>query len=75
MPAMNVSVIIPAYNGATYIEQAIGSVWNQSWSPRGIIVVDDGSTDQTATLVKSLSGPIPILYCRQNNQGQAAAIT
>jgi glycosyltransferase involved in cell wall biosynthesis len=73
MPAMNVSVIIPAYNGASYIEQAIGSVWGQSWSPCEIIVVDDGSTDHTGTLVKSLSGPVPIRYYRQDNQGQGAA--
>ncbi len=53
MPTLNeiVDVIIPVYNGQKYILAAIESVVTQSIKPRCIIVIDDGSTDNTAKLV------------------------
>ena len=50
-----VSVFVPAYNCEDFIEQAIYSVLNQSYSDFEILVTDDGGTDDTATIVKRLA--------------------
>lgn len=66
-----VSVIIPTYNRAQYVCEAIDSVLTQTYKDFEIIVVDDGSTDNTPTLVPSY-GP-PVKYIRQDNQGVSTA--
>lgn len=66
-----VSVIIPAYNGDRYLTEAIDSVLQQSYSNIEIIVVDDGSTDQTQQHLRSYGSRIRSIY--QTNQGVAAA--
>lgn len=66
-----ISVIIPVHNAAEFLTDAIASVRAQAYSPLEIIVVDDGSTDQTAQVVQTLGGGIHYLY--QQNQGPAAA--
>ena len=48
-----VSAIIPVYNGAAFIEQALSSVFAQDYEPLEVIVADDGSTDDTATIARS----------------------
>jgi succinoglycan biosynthesis protein ExoO len=50
-----VSVIIPAYNAAGYITRAVESALAQTHGPLEILVVDDGSSDQTPTVVERLS--------------------
>ena len=65
------SVIMPVYNGAEFLAEAVASIVAQAYQPLEIIVVDDGSTDETATIVQSLGGEIRYLY--QFNQGPAAA--
>ena len=50
-----ISVIIPAYNAEKYIKETIHSVTNQTFSNLEIIVVDDGSTDNTAKLIEEFS--------------------
>ena len=64
-----VSVIIPAYNGAAYIDQAIASILNQTYGNYEIIVIDDGSTDNTAQIVSQYS----VKFIQQANQGVAQA--
>ncbi len=49
-----VSVIIPCYNGKNVIERAIQSVYNQTWKPAELIVVDDGSNDGTVMRLREL---------------------
>lgn len=68
-------VIIPAYNAEKHIGQTIASVLSQTLAPRSIIVVDDGSSDNTATAVKAYHNKkIPIhYYYHQSNSGPSAA--
>lgn len=65
------SVIMPVYNGAEFLAEAVASIAAQAYQPLEIIVVDDGSTDETAAVVQRLGGEIRYFY--QPNQGPAAA--
>ena len=66
-----VSVIIPVYNCDRYIQEAIESVLNQTYSDYEIIVVDDGSTDNTRSVLEPYFHRIHYIY--QENQGASAA--
>lgn len=66
-----VSVIVPVYNGAKFVAEAVASLRQQNYSPLEIIVVDDGSTDNTAQIVATLGEDIRYVY--QPNQGPSAA--
>lgn len=66
-----VSVVIPAYNRAATLRRALGSVTDQSRRPDEVIVVDDGSTDGTDTIVES--GFPGVRLIRQANRGVSAA--
>ena len=68
---MNISVIIPTYNRAHTLSQAIGSVMKQSLPPAEIVIVDDGSTDGTAELVQNRFPNCR--YLHQQNQGVSSA--
>jgi glycosyltransferase involved in cell wall biosynthesis len=67
-----VSVVIPTYNRAHLIGEAIMSVLKQTFTDFELIVVDDGSTDNTKEMVDSLKDP-RIKYIYQNNHGVAGA--
>jgi glycosyltransferase involved in cell wall biosynthesis len=69
--APRVSVIIPAYNGDRYIAEAVRSVLSQTYWDYEIVVVDDGSTDNTAVVLQPYRDRIRYVY--QTNQGVAAA--
>jgi glycosyltransferase involved in cell wall biosynthesis len=66
-----VSVVIPVFNGERFLREAVQSVLDQNYAAMEIIIVDDGSTDSTATVAKGLAGPVR--YLHQTNQGPAAA--
>lgn len=68
-----VSVIIPTYNRADLIFEAINSVLGQDYSALDLIVVDDGSTDNTAELLKPFVESGQLRYFSQANSGQATA--
>lgn len=65
-----VSVIIPVYNGERYLRAALESIFAQSYRPIEVIVVDDGSTDDSGAIAQSFS---EVRYIQQKNQGVAAA--
>lgn len=67
-----VSVIIPTYNRASLIEQSVRSVLNQTYKDLELIVVDDGSTDDTEQVLKSIADP-RLVYIKQKNAGACAA--
>ncbi|MDC0949063.1 glycosyltransferase family A protein, partial [Gammaproteobacteria bacterium] len=62
-----ISVIMPAYNHQRFIGEAVESVINQSLDDLELIVIDDGSTDQSGEIVKSYADP-RIRYTLQENQ-------
>ena len=69
---MDVSVVIPAYNAARFVRQAIDSVLHQTHAPLEVLVVDDGSQDDTPEIVESYAdGAVRLI--RQPNQGPSAA--
>ena len=56
-PTRAVSVCLPTYNGADYIEEALRSILNQTYQDFELLVVDDGSTDATLDIIQSFSDP------------------
>ena len=66
-----ISVIIPTYNYANFIREALDSVFNQTFQDFEIIVVDDGSTDDTKAIIESYGDRV--IYISQKNQGPAIA--
>jgi glycosyltransferase involved in cell wall biosynthesis len=67
-----VSVIIPTYNNAKYLPDAIDSLLNQSLNEIEILVINDGSTDETIPALQKYGSAIKLI--NQENQGQSAAI-
>jgi glycosyltransferase involved in cell wall biosynthesis len=67
------SVVIPAYNCDDVIENAIESTLRQTIDDIEVIVVDDGSVDDTATVVEQISDPRVTLIQHKTNQGRSAA--
>jgi glycosyltransferase involved in cell wall biosynthesis len=72
-PRGTVAVIIPLYNGAAYIAEALRSVLGQTRPPDEVIVVDDGSTDDGAEIVANFPTELPITLLRKENGGQSSA--
>lgn len=66
-----VSIIIPAYNGDCYLEEAITSILTQTYTDWEIIIIDDGSTDDTPNIIQKYNDRTK--YFRQSNQGVAAS--
>jgi len=69
--AVKFSVVIPTYNRAKLLQAALDSVLAQSWTDYEIIVVDDGSTDETSGAISRYGDPVRLF--RQENQGPGAA--
>ncbi len=72
-PKVMISVIMPVYNGELYLEEAIQSVVAQNHHDLEIILIDDGSTDGSASLISSFAKKINLKYFYQENQGPASA--
>lgn len=72
---VNVSVIVPAFNAEQTIGKCLLSLRSQTLRDMEVVVIDDGSTDQTSTIVSELAtaSAIPMRMIHQQNQGRAAA--
>ncbi len=68
-----ISIIIPTYNCAAYIPEAVDSVLKQSYQDFEIIIVDDGSTDNTSQVLERYGSKASIKYIYQENKGPGAA--
>lgn len=68
---VSISVIVPVYNGAAYLAEALASIANQSLRPTEIVVVDDGSTDASATVAESMAG---VTVLRRPHAGLGATL-
>lgn len=69
-----VSIILPTYNGARYLRQSIESCLSQTFSDLELIIVDDGSTDDTASIIGSCSDARLRYFKFDRNQGHIAAL-
>jgi glycosyltransferase involved in cell wall biosynthesis len=69
---VSIAVIIPCYNRAHMLGRAVDSIFSQQLQPGEIIVVDDGSTDDTESLIRTNYGA-EVHYLRQPNAGVSAA--
>jgi len=66
-----VSIIIPNYNKEKYIKEAIESALNQSYRPIEVIVIDDGSTDNSKEIIKSYGNKVSAYFLPHNNANVA----
>ncbi len=71
MPLL-VSIIIPVYNSEKYLSETIQSALNQTWENKEIIIVDDGSTDNSLSIAKSYESEIVKIYAQENKGASAA---
>jgi len=72
--ALRVSVILPCYNGARWIGQAIESVLAQTYKDFELLIIDDGSKDNSKEIVASYLCDERMRYIRQENRGFSAAV-
>lgn len=68
-----ISVVIPVFNQARFVADAVTSALNQTLSPLEVIVVDDGSTDETAAVLQQFAADPRVKLIRQENRGVSAA--
>lgn len=69
-----VSVVLPVHNGQKYLHAAIGSVLAQTFKNFELIVINDGSTDSTAEIIKSFDDPRIVYICNEQNLGLIASL-
>lgn len=68
-----ISIVIPAFNAEKYVERCLSSLLKQSYSHLEILIVDDGSADRTAEIVRSYDDKRVRLLVQPCNKGQSAA--
>lgn len=73
MKSPTISVIIPAYNVSAYVREALNSLASQIVIPDEVIIIDDGSVDETLDVIKSFPHPYPVRILSTGNRGQGPA--
>ena len=68
-----VSIVIPAFNAANWVKEAIVSIWTQTMDSWELIVVDDGSQDETLPVLRALKRERPFRLIQQQHSGPSAA--
>jgi glycosyltransferase involved in cell wall biosynthesis len=69
-----ISAIVAVYNGRRHLRETLLSVFAQTLQPQELLIVDDGSTDDSLSVLDSLpQAPFPVRVFRQENSGQSAA--
>ncbi|WP_341936715.1 glycosyltransferase family 2 protein [Marinimicrobium sp. C2-29] len=68
-----VSVVVASYNMGQYLQSAVDSVLQQEWEPIEVVVVDDGSTDNTEAVMQQYASDSRVTYIKNENQGQPKA--
>lgn len=66
---MKISVVVPCYNYAEYVAEAIESIYRQKRLPDQVIVINDGSVDESDKVIKDLSKKYTFQYINQSNKG------
>ena len=69
-----VSVCVPAYQSAGHLQDLLDSVWRQDFEEFELVVVDDGSTDETPAILAAQSDPRLRFFRRERNLGQVATV-
>ena len=69
-----VSVLIPVHNGAPYLLEALDSVWSQGFTDLELVVVDDGSNDDTASILDAMEDPRLRRVCLEQQIGLPGAL-
>jgi glycosyltransferase involved in cell wall biosynthesis len=69
MPDQLVTIVVAVYNGERFLQEALESAFAQDYGAFEVVVVDDGSTDRSASIARSF----PAVYVRQENRGLPAA--
>lgn len=72
-PTKHISVVLPVYNGQTYLAEAIESVLNQSYTKFELIIINDGSSDSSDEIIRSFKDS-RIKYLHQQNKGLGATL-
>ena len=69
MPGLELSVIMPVYNSAPYLRLAIDSILQQSFTAFEFIIINDGSTDESESIILSYNDPRIIYLKNETNRG------
>ncbi|QMU27451.1 glycosyltransferase family 2 protein [Adhaeribacter radiodurans] len=69
-----ISVLMPVYNAAAYLEESIGSILNQTFTEFEFLILDDGSTDGSLNIIQSFSDPRIRFYKNKKNVGISATL-
>jgi glycosyltransferase involved in cell wall biosynthesis len=69
MPEPSISIVMPVYNAAPYLAEAVASILSQSHSDLELILIDDGSSDGSADIIAGFSDPRIRLLTNENNMG------